>query len=280
MPSVDEIGAFPIWNSNCFPDRDGYKPRYIIIHSTAGGTSAPAIGGYFQSTQGSTNPVSAHYVVGQDGMVVQCNKESDGAWANGAITDGHDPWWDDSVNPNDITISIEHCKPSADNSDQLTDKQKQASFKLILHICQRWNIPMRAADASGGITGHYSIDPVNRSRCPGEYPWSDLFTFLWRNNKMGIPAGWHDDGKTLKGPNGVPVVKGFRDYILSNTWDSGNWPLQPEEARNPLEISNPGLGAGTQQIFRLGALEWTPDRGVFVAWIGQELLALRKANHG
>ncbi|MBO0791094.1 MAG: hypothetical protein J2P36_09105, partial [Ktedonobacteraceae bacterium] len=46
------------------------------------------------------------------------------------------------------------------------------------HICARWGIPARKADAHGGITGHYSIDPVNRARCPGPYPWDELFAFL------------------------------------------------------------------------------------------------------
>jgi N-acetyl-anhydromuramyl-L-alanine amidase AmpD len=173
-----EPGAIVIANSNYFPNREGHAPRYIILHGTAGGTSATAIAQFFQSTQGGANAVSSHYVIGRDGTVVQCIDENNGAWANGVITAGHDPWWDGSVNPNNITISIEHCKPSIDNSDQLTDAQKQASFQLIQHLCQRHNIPMRAADASGGITGHFSIDPVNRSRCPGPYPWDELYNFL------------------------------------------------------------------------------------------------------
>jgi hypothetical protein len=37
---------------------------------------------------------------------------------------------------------------------------------------------MRLADATGGITGHFSIDPVNRSQCPGIYPWAALWAYL------------------------------------------------------------------------------------------------------
>jgi hypothetical protein len=168
------------------------QPRYIIIHGTAGGTSAEAIASYFKSTEGSNNPVSSHYIVGQDGRVVQAVSEQDGAWANGDISgtpanlpfhtvgDGvhRDAWWNPSVNPNNITISIEHCKPSSDNSNALTPTQQEASFHLILDICQRHNIPSRPADASGGITGHFSIDPINRSHCPGPYPWDKLWNYL------------------------------------------------------------------------------------------------------
>ncbi|HLX57746.1 MAG TPA: hypothetical protein VKR83_12035 [Ktedonobacteraceae bacterium] len=90
-----------------------------------------------------------------------------------------------------------------------------------------------------------------------------------------IPPGWHDDGVTLSAPNGHKVVLGFRDYVLANHWHPANMPLQEEQGRDPLEESNPTLGAGTQQIFNWTALEWTTARGVFVAWIGQELLRLR-----
>ncbi len=271
----DEPSVISIPNTNFFPGRDGLKPKYIILHGTAGGASAIAIAQYFASTQGTANPVSSHYVIGQDGMVAQCVNEADGAYGNGVLTPGHDDFWSMAINPNLITISIEHVKPSIDNSNLLTDAQKSASFALVKHICERHGIPKQRADANGGITGHYSLDPVSRAACPGPYPWQDLFSFL--QSTVGVPKGWHDDGATLTAPNGVPVVKGFRSYILSNpSWDVNNWPLQPEEARNPLELSNPSLGTGTQQIFRYSALEWTAARGVFVAWIGQELLALRK----
>jgi N-acetyl-anhydromuramyl-L-alanine amidase AmpD len=174
----DENGAIVIANSNYFSKREGLRPRYVILHGTAGGTSAQSIANYFASTQGGSNPVSSHYIVGTDGTIVQAVPEVDGAWANGYLSNGHDSWWDPQVNPNNITISIEHCKPSADNSDSLTPAQQDASFKLIYDICQRWSIPMRQADASGGITGHFSIDPVNRSHCPGAYPWDQLWAFL------------------------------------------------------------------------------------------------------
>jgi N-acetyl-anhydromuramyl-L-alanine amidase AmpD len=170
--------------------RDGAAVRWLILHGTAGFTTAQQVGNYFSTT---ASQVSAHYVVGQDGVIVRCVAESNAAWANGVITgpagvggDGvhHDAWWDDSPlwggipNPNPVTISIEHVKPHTDNSDTLTTAQKNASFALIKDICVRQHIPMRQANAQGGITGHFSMDPVNRSRCPGPFPWNDLWNFL------------------------------------------------------------------------------------------------------
>ncbi|GCE12676.1 N-acetylmuramoyl-L-alanine amidase [Tengunoibacter tsumagoiensis] len=182
--NADEEGVTVIPNQNYFPDRNGQKPLYVILHGTAGGTSAEAIANFFATTENTNNPVSSHYVIGQDGKVVQCVPESGGAWANGIFSAGHEPFWNTSINPNNSTISIEHCKPSSDNSDPLTSAQQAASFQLIQHICQRWKIPMRTADASGGITGHFSIDPVSRSRCPGNYPWDQLWSYLKGGGSM------------------------------------------------------------------------------------------------
>lgn len=180
----EETGVVVIANSNYFPGRNGLRPAYIIVHGTAGGSNAEAIANYFASTQGTGNPVSSHYVIGQDGEIVQCVSENDGAWANGILTAGHDSWWNPNINPNNITISIEHCKPAQDNSTPLTQAQQDASFTLIKHICQRWSIPMQAADANGGITGHFSLDPINRRNCPGPYPWDALWAFLKEDNTL------------------------------------------------------------------------------------------------
>jgi N-acetyl-anhydromuramyl-L-alanine amidase AmpD len=288
MATTDEEGV--LWIPSPFYSDRGVVPRWLIIHGTAGGTTAEAIASWFQNPNAQ---VSAHYVVGRDGTVIQCVREGDAAWANGPISgpsgvggDGihHDTWWDNAPlwggvpNPNPVTISIEHVKPSSDNSDVLTEPQRASSFALIKHICQRNGIPMRKADASGGITGHFSIDPVNRSRCPGSYPWDALWTYL-KGGTMGVPNGWHDDGKTLTAPNGVYVTDGFRQWVLAHSWDAGNLPLMNASALTPVEQGNPSLGSGTVQPFRLCVLAWTQAKGVYVMWVGQEYVALHQVLH-
>jgi N-acetyl-anhydromuramyl-L-alanine amidase AmpD len=219
----DEPGVTVIANNNYFAGRNGLRPHYIILHGTAGGTSAESIARYFASTQNTDNPVSSHYVIGTNGEVVQCVSESDGAWANGALTSGHAPFWNESINPNLTTISIEHCKPSLDNSDTLTQAQRAASFKLVRDICQRWQIPAQNADARGGITGHSSLDPVNRSHCPGPYPWDDLWSFLKGANKMldlndpVVKMFFTDGGNgTWKCKNGVTLMGANLAFYRSN----------------------------------------------------------------
>ena len=174
---MDEPNAIWIPSQSYFPGRSGHQAKWIIIHGTAGFSSAQEVGYFFQVVESST-----HYVIGRDAVTVQCVDEQNSAWANGGVTAGHDPWWSRSLNPNYVTISIEHVKPQRDNADHLTALQAAASFRLIEHICDRHGIPRRWADAHGGITGHYSMDPVYRSFCPGPYPWDELFAFLARDN--------------------------------------------------------------------------------------------------
>jgi hypothetical protein len=97
----------------------------------------------------------------------------------------------------------------------------------------------------------------------------------WKGNAM-VPAGWTDDGHTLRSPNNVPIVLGFRDYVLSHNWDKDNWALAPEAGMAKLEASNPALGGGDQQPFRTTLLGYTPERGVFEEWGIVELGYTRK----
>jgi N-acetyl-anhydromuramyl-L-alanine amidase AmpD len=157
--------------------REGYLPKWIIMHGTAVGGTASDIGRFFQTND---PPTSTHYVVGRDGKVVQCVAEGDTAFGNGIVTEGHDFWWSTSIsaNPNLLTLSVEHVKPDPLNRDSITPAQQEASFALVKHLCERWDVPRRLADEDGGITGHFSVDPVRRSFCPGPYPWEDLIRFL------------------------------------------------------------------------------------------------------
>ena len=243
---------------------------WLVLHKTASGGSALDIARYFAVTPLET---SVHYIVGQDGAIVQAVLEKDGAGGNCCLEAGHAPYLPTGINLNVKTISIEHVDPATDNSTPLTSAQEAASFRLIADICRRNAIPERAGDASGGIIGHHDIAPISRARCPGNYPWSALWSFLGGGGHTAmVPTGWTDDGTTLTAPNGHRVVKGFRDWILSHNWDPADQPLQEEEGRTPVEYSNPGLGGGSRQIFWKTVLEWTPPKGVFVAAGGQELL--------
>lgn len=88
-----------------------------------------------------------------------------------------------------------------------------------------------------------------------------------------IPSGWKDDGSTLTAPNGISVRLGFRDHVMTNNWNADNYPMEAEVHCDPLEYSNPKLGAGQRQRFRWITLEYPESTGVVIeAWTGPELL--------
>lgn len=164
--------------SYVFPGAWGYTRRWLILHRTGGGSTAQGIAEWFISGSGGAM-VSVHYVIGLDGTVIQTVREADAAGGNGILEPGHDSWWDPTINPNLLTFSIESVDPTSDNSTVMPQAQKDALFPLVRHLCQRWNIPMRPADANGGITGHYSIAPQSRKNCPGQnFPWNELWAYL------------------------------------------------------------------------------------------------------
>lgn len=257
---ADEQGVIVIPSPHFFPNRYGNKPRYVIVHGTASPGPAVNIGHFFQgSVQAAT-----HYIVDKDGTVVQCVEEKDGAWSNGGITgpsgtagDGvhHDSWWSDvwkdssgdPLNPNLITISIEHVKNASDNSDQLTAPQEEASFKLIKDICERNSIPMKVADAKGGITGHFSMDPVNRSRCPGPYPWDRLWTFLGADQSMDITN---------------PIIASLFDKVSDTEWKCKKTGKSIHDGILNFYKNVPGP-LGGYGVYRLPITdEWYPHPGV------------------
>ena len=97
----------------------------------------------------------------------------------------------------------------------------------------------------------------------------------------GVPSGWSDDGTTLKAPNGVPVVRGFRAFVLANSWDATDVPLGPEQGVAQVEIGDPSIGGGVVQFFeKSGQLSWsqTFNNGQsYRTWNGKEERALRAA---
>lgn len=148
-------------------------------------------------------------------------------------------------------------------------------FSLIL---AKWTFDPNARPACPPPWTHYvAVQYTDRAvNIPGIAGLVDADIFLG-GLTMGVPQGWSDDGSTLVAPNGHRVVLGFREHVLNSPggWPAWNQPLEEEWHADPLELSNPSLGAGQKQSFNATTLEWTPARGVFEAWQGQEIVALR-----
>lgn len=156
----------------------------IVLHKTGGDATPEAIYNTFMATGN-----SVHYGIGTDGTIWQYVPEALGAGGNCCVEDGYDSFWtqfnpmhegsSEGTNLNLLTLSIEHCDAALDNSTPLTPAQQDASFKLVAYLVKKYNIPL------DHIKGHNSIDPINRARCPGNYPMAALIAHL-RSNVLSI----------------------------------------------------------------------------------------------
>jgi len=161
MPNIEWVGT-----PNYTKGRGGHLIIAIINHITAG-----KYPGCLSWMQNPASKASCHYLILKDGRILQLVKDEDTAWHAGAV---NKPSWKyyDGTNPNRYTLGIEH---EGYPEEGLTEKQYQSTLWLHQQLVEKWGIPVD----SDHIIGHYRIDSVNRSNCPGpKFPWSRLFSDL------------------------------------------------------------------------------------------------------
>jgi N-acetyl-anhydromuramyl-L-alanine amidase AmpD len=125
----------------------------IVLHITEGGTTKAAmtakrafgIPKYLHN--GKWKVQASHYIVGQEGEVVQCVRHKDIAHHAGGA--------------NEYTIGIEHNTLSSDT--RLTGKQYLSSAQLVVWLASHLGIRLNRHF----IIGHSEADPgTSHSRCP------------------------------------------------------------------------------------------------------------------
>lgn len=132
-----------------------YAVDMIVIHVTEG--DAASVVSWFNNPDAQ---VSAHYMVRQDGVVVQFVDEEDTAWHAGRVSAPTAELVIDRTpsNPNGFSIGVEH---EGDGTEPLTLAQRIASVSLVRDICARRAIPLDRRH----IVGHHEIYALKS--CPG-----------------------------------------------------------------------------------------------------------------
>jgi N-acetyl-anhydromuramyl-L-alanine amidase AmpD len=196
--------------------RAGRRPQSVVIHITDGDSLEGAYSWWMRPEI----DASSHYLVDFDGSVVQAVREQDTAWTNGwdfsagiarYKPDLSNPfiaaWWRQRINPNLVTITIEIVgRPGREPNGA----QWASLTALVRSICVRWLIPIDRQR----IIGHYQIDSVTRSRCPGltDQQWSDLIRAVAGPNSanQAMEAIYQANAASL----GPKLFAGFlsRDY--------------------------------------------------------------------
>jgi len=116
-PTVDQVSTTPHKSS-----RNGTDIDHIVIHYT----TSRSLSGTLSWFKDPVSEVSAHYVIAQNGKLVQVVSDSENAWHA-----GNKPM-------NRRSIGIEH---SARNGDAITTKQGEKSAALIAWLMKEYGVP-------------------------------------------------------------------------------------------------------------------------------------------
>ena len=146
--------------------KGGATPNMLVLHYTGMSDNEAAL----KLLSSPASDVSAHYVVLQDGYIVQMVAEDRRAWHAGTSS------WAGDTDINSCSIGIEICNPGHDhNYPEFPRRQVAAVTALCRSIFTRHKIP---ADR---VLAHSDVAPA-RKQDPGEkFPWR-----LLANSGIGL----------------------------------------------------------------------------------------------
>lgn len=144
---------------NFGPRREGMTPDCLILHYTGMETGIAAESWLCAQE----SEVSSHYLVHEDGRVVQMVRESDRAWHAGKGS------WKGLSDVNSFSIGIEIVNQGPlGGFPPFSDRQIEAVIGLSRDICMRWNIVPERVLAHSDIAPGRKVDPGER------FPWPVL----------------------------------------------------------------------------------------------------------
>jgi N-acetylmuramoyl-L-alanine amidase len=160
------------------PNFDARRAVVIVLHATEQGSARESLDTL--RTANSGGPVSAHYLVGDDGRIYQLVADADRAWHAGGGR------WGTLTDLNSASIGIEIDN---DGSEPYTDAQIAALLRLLDDLTTRLYIPKTQ------VIAHADLAPT-RKRDPGaRFPWqrlADAGYGLWPRGELRDPPPGFD----------------------------------------------------------------------------------------
>jgi N-acetylmuramoyl-L-alanine amidase len=137
------------------PNFDERRPNFVILHQTTNDDAERAL----RTLTDPLKKVSAHYLVGRDGAIVQLVDERARAWHAG------ESWWGGLSDLNSASIGIE-----LDNNGEepFASAQIEALLELLADLKTRYRIP----DAN--FLGHGDVAPGRKVDPSRHFPWKRL----------------------------------------------------------------------------------------------------------
>ena len=184
----DFAGATLDPSPNLGPRRDGKAPTFLILHYTGLATAEEAV----QVLKSPDMEVSAHYLVHEDGRIVQMVSEKARAWHAGKS------FWKGETDINSASIGIEIVNPgNLEDYPPFEDAQIEAVIRLGRDICERHSIKPE------NVLAHSDIAPARKTDPGHNFPWKRL-------HEAGIghyiePTPIRGGRFLARGENGQPV---------------------------------------------------------------------------
>lgn len=166
--------------------RDGREADILLLHYTGMVSAEAAV------ERLSQGEVSCHYVVLEDGEILQLVPEERRAWHAGVSS------WEGETDVNSGSIGIEIVNPGHEHGYRdFPDAQVEAVLALSRDICARWAIqPQR-------VLAHSDVAP-RRKQDPGErFPWYRLAAAGVGHWVAPTPIG--EGARLALGDEGEPV---------------------------------------------------------------------------
>ncbi len=247
-------------SANFTPDREGFKPRYIVLHTMVGSLEGTAR--WFANGQGGN---SAHYGVGLNGQIHQYVREKNTAWHSG------------NWNMNLRSIGIEHEDRGNYMDPVRTDALYNATIKLCADICRRYNLP---ADTTT-FKVHRDVSDAP-TKCPGGLDVARIIRGVRKELKVKdepkvVPPTPHKDSgpnieyfkldkpikvRALKTPTniyGFGSAKSWDDFVVTRSITKGSLLTIVGKAKHPLGgvyfMTARSFGDGNPRIDK----DFTPD---------------------
>lgn len=157
------------------PNFDQRRPNFVILHQTSNDNVDQALA----TLTDPARRVSAHYLIGRDGAVIQLVDEGARAWHAG------ESWWGGSTDLNSASIGIE-----LDNTgdEPFAENQIEALLGLLAQLRLRHRIPQ------ANYLGHGDIAPARKVDPSPLFPWHRLASQgfgLWcEKPEAAAPAGF------------------------------------------------------------------------------------------
>ena len=179
-PLPQRAGIPTEWQGS--PNFNERKPNLVVLHHTSDDTVDQAL----RSLSDPLRQVSAHYLIGRDGRIIQLVDERARAWHAGESK------WGADTDINSASLGIE-----LDNNghEPFPEVQIAALLRLLADIQERYHIP------AANFVGHADIAPRRKVDPSRYFPWKTLAQHgfgLWCDPPYAPPPLQYDPELELR----------------------------------------------------------------------------------